>query len=166
MKGHVRERGKGNWYAVLSIRDPRTGRRKVKFQSLPGCKGKRDAQIECGRLIQEMNSGAYIDPSKLTVAEFLDRWDRDHAAPNVTPKTRERYGQLIKKQIKPDIGQVQLQKLRPHHLTELYSTLLKGGLSARTVNHVHRLLHRALGSCGNMGPCPTERCRVGRATES
>jgi hypothetical protein len=43
MKGHVRERGAGNWYAVLSTRDAETGKRKVKWISLPGCKGKRDA---------------------------------------------------------------------------------------------------------------------------
>jgi hypothetical protein len=44
MRGHVRERGKGNWYAVLSVRDPETGKRKVKFVSLPDAKGKREAQ--------------------------------------------------------------------------------------------------------------------------
>jgi hypothetical protein len=38
MKGHIRERGKGNWYAVLSVRDPETGKRKVKFHALPECK--------------------------------------------------------------------------------------------------------------------------------
>ena len=26
MRGHVRERGRGNWYAVLSVRDPETGK--------------------------------------------------------------------------------------------------------------------------------------------
>jgi integrase len=36
MKGHVRERGKGNWYAVLSVRDAQTGKRRVKFISLSG----------------------------------------------------------------------------------------------------------------------------------
>ena len=144
MKGHVRERGKGNWYAVLSVRNPQTGKRKVKFQSLRGCKGKREAQIECGRIVQEMTGGTYIDASKITVADFLEKWDRDYAVHNVTPKTRERYKQLIKNQINPNVGQVPLQKLRPANLTELYARLLKGGLSARTVNHVHRLLHRAL----------------------
>src|SRR5262249_31035030 len=144
MRGHVRERGKGNWYAVLSVRDPQTGKRKVKFQSLPGCKGKREAQIECGRIVQEMTGGTYIDTSKITIADFLDKWDRDYATQNVTPKTRERYKQIIKNQINPNVGQIPLQKLRPANLTELYAKLLKNGLSARTVNHVHRLLHRAL----------------------
>jgi integrase len=81
-------------------------------------------------------------------AEFLDRWLREYAELKVSPKTRERYAQLIKKQIKPNIGQLQLQKLRPVHLTELYAKLLKDELSPRTVNHVHRLLHQALSQAG------------------
>jgi integrase len=148
MKGHVRERGKGNWYAVLSVKDPQTGKRKVKFHSLPGCTGKKQAEAECRRILHQIDGGTYVDVSKVTVAEFLDRWQRDYADVKVSPKTRERYAQLIKNQIKPHIGQLQLQKLRPIHLTELYAKLLKDDLSARTVNHVHRLLHQALGQAG------------------
>jgi integrase len=46
---------------------------------------------------------------------------------------------------------VQLQKLRPVHLADLYAKLLKADLSPRTVGHVHRLLHRALGHAGTWG---------------
>lgn len=49
MRGHIRERGKGHWYAVLSIRDPE-GRRKVKWRKL-NATGKRKAEAECARLI-------------------------------------------------------------------------------------------------------------------
>ena len=52
MKGHVRERGAGNWYAVIDLRDPTTGKRKRKWHSLEA-KGKREAQIECARLISD-----------------------------------------------------------------------------------------------------------------
>jgi integrase len=148
MTGHVRERGKGNWYAILSVKDPQTGKRKVKWHSLPGINGKRAAQDECDRLIQEMKGGTYVEASRVTVAEFLDRWQRDYAEVKVSPKTRERYAQLIKNQIKPNIGQLRLQKLRPVHLTELYASLLKANLAPRTVNHVHRLLHKALKQAG------------------
>ena len=34
MKGHVREHGKGNWYVVLSVRDPATRKRKVQWRRL------------------------------------------------------------------------------------------------------------------------------------
>jgi hypothetical protein len=90
MKGHVRERGKGNWYAVLSVRDPQTGKRRVKWQSLPGCKGKREAQNECARILIEMQSGGYVAPDKTTVAQFLERW-LNHIKTQVEPNTHERY---------------------------------------------------------------------------
>src|SRR6516165_8971322 len=74
MRGHVRERGKGNWYAVLSVRDPATGKRKVQFRSLPDCKGKREAQQALARIVAELDAGTCIEPDKTTVAVFLQRW--------------------------------------------------------------------------------------------
>ena len=40
MRGHVRERGRGHWYAVIDIRDPVTGKRRRKWHSLADAKGK------------------------------------------------------------------------------------------------------------------------------
>jgi integrase len=144
MKGHIRRRGEHSWEIKFDAgRDPVTGRRRTRYVSFKGTK--RDAQIEQARLIAEYAAGVSVDPSKITVAEFLDRWDRDFAAVNVTPKTRERYRQIIKNQIVPHLGQVQLQKLQPTHLAEIYGKLqTDAGLSPRTVGHVHRLLHQAL----------------------
>ena len=52
MKGHVRERPKGssNWYAVIDVHDPATGKRRRKWHSLQAT-GKRQAQLECARII-------------------------------------------------------------------------------------------------------------------
>ena len=50
-------------------------------------------------------------PSKVTVAEFLDRWERDWATSNVGPKTLERYVELMKLHVRPRIGAKRLQKL-------------------------------------------------------
>jgi hypothetical protein len=59
MRGHVRERGKGRWYAVLSVRDPQTGRRKVQWRSLSGCRGKREAQQQLAHIVSEMQNAGY-----------------------------------------------------------------------------------------------------------
>jgi integrase len=150
MKGHIRQRGKTSWELKFDAgSDPITGKRKTRYASFKGTK--RDAQIELARLIAEYAAGASVDPSKITVSEFLDKWDCDFAALHVSPKTRERYRQLVKNQITSNVGQVQLQKLRPVHLADLYAKLLKADLSPRTVGHVHRLLHRALGHAGTWG---------------
>jgi hypothetical protein len=51
MRGHIRERSPGHWAIVLESRDPQTGKRKHKWHSFKGTK--REARIECSRLITE-----------------------------------------------------------------------------------------------------------------
>jgi integrase len=151
MKGHVRERGAGHWYAVIDTRDPATGTRKRKWHSLPDCTGKRQAQIKCAQLISDMKGGTYVEPSKVTVGEFLDRW-LGHIKSQVTPKSHERYSGLVKQNIKPAIGGSLLTKLRPVQISDAYTAALaggrkdgkEGGLSPRTVGHMHRVLKQAL----------------------
>ncbi|MHC2241231.1 tyrosine-type recombinase/integrase [Bradyrhizobium elkanii] len=148
MKGHIRERSPGHWAIILDQRDPATGKRKRKWHSFEG--NKRAAQIECARLISEVKAGAYVEPSKTTVAEFLTRWLK-HIKPNVSPRTHERYEQIATKNIAPLIGAKILSKLQPMDVSEAYGKALetgrrdgRGGLSPRTVHHMHRVLYSAL----------------------
>ena len=150
MKGHIRERGKGNWYAVLSTRDPQTGKRKVRFVSLPGAKGKREAQQECARIVTEMQKGAYVEPDKTTLAQFLERW-LAHIKTQVTPRTYGGYAERVRNNIIPALGATRLIKLLPEQISEAYSKALtsgrcdgKGGLSPQTVKHIHVVLKQAL----------------------
>lgn len=124
MRGSIRERSPGHWAIILDQRDPATGCRKRKWHSFKGTK--RQAQIECARLISATKDGSYIEPSKITVAQFLDRW-LDHVKPQVTPKSHERYSGLVKKNIVPALGAIILTKLRPLHIGEAYSAALKDG---------------------------------------
>jgi hypothetical protein len=55
MKGHIRERSSGHWAIVLDVRDPATGKRRRRWHSFAGTK--RQAQIECARLISAMKDG-------------------------------------------------------------------------------------------------------------
>lgn len=148
MKGHIRERSPGHWAVVIEQRDSSTGKRKRKWHSYKGTK--RGAQTECARLISETKSGEYVEPSKLTLAQFFDRWLK-HIKPNVSPRTHERYEQIATKNIVPLIGAKILSKLQPIEISECYSKALEsgrangsGGLSPRTVNHMHRVLFSAL----------------------
>lgn len=159
MVGHIRRRGKRSWEIKFDLgQDPLTGRRRIRYASFKG--GKRDAEGELARLISENAGCGGIEPSKATISEFLDRWDRDWATGNVEGKTIERYRELMVLCVKPHIGTLRIQKLRPVHLNELYAKLLreggKGGraLAPRTVGHAHRLLHRALGHAATWGIVP------------
>jgi integrase len=82
--------------------------------------------------------------------DFLERWLR-HIKPNVSPRTHERYEQIASKNIAPLLGAKILSKLVPIDISEAYAEALesgrrdgKGGLSPRTVHHMHRVLYSAL----------------------
>jgi integrase len=69
----------------------------------------------------------------------------------ITPRTAERYYELLANQIVPHIGQKPLQKLKPADIEAWHATLKtagrksgRGGLSTRTIRHAHRLLSKAL----------------------
>jgi integrase len=147
MKGHIRKRGK-SWAVVLDLGRDASGKRHQKWHAVPGTR--RDAQRELARLLNEINTGAYVEPSRMTVGEFLDRWLADYAKPKVSPKTHERYKEMIDGHIRPALGAYLLPKLAPLQIQAFYSRALakgrkdgKGGLSAQSVVHFHRLLHKA-----------------------
>jgi integrase len=151
MKGSVVQKRKGsrNWYAIIERRDEITGKRLRKWISLEAT-GKRQAQIECARIITELESGTFQEPSKTTLAEFLDRW-LDHMRAQVSPRSHERYAEIARKNIVPLLGQVKLSRLNAVQVSQAYSKALesgrrdgKGGLSPRTVHHMHRVLKQAL----------------------
>src|SRR5260370_42523704 len=89
MKGHIRERSPGHWAIILDAKNPVTGERKRRWHSFTGTK--RQAQIECARLIAEQQSGGAIEPNKITLGQFLDRFQTDWVVSHVSAHSRERY---------------------------------------------------------------------------
>jgi integrase len=142
MKGHVRERSPGHWAIVIDLNDPTTGRRRRKWHSFKGTK--REAQVECARLITEMDAGAYVEHDRKSLNQFLDSWERDWMATKVSPKTAERYSELLRLHVRPALGDKRMQAIRAEDLNRLYAQLHER-LAPRTVKHVHRLMHRIFG---------------------
>jgi integrase len=145
MTGHVRRRGERSWELKFDLgTDPVTGKRITRYHSFKGTK--REAEAELVRLKAAADKGEYVDPSKTTLGEFLDRWET-WAATQVSAKTLERYKELARHHVKPHLGASRIQKLKPVNFAELYGKLQKAkpegaDLAPRTVGHVHRLMHR------------------------
>lgn len=155
MKGHVFERSPGKWAIVLDLYDE-TGKRRRKWHTF-ATTSKRKAEEECSRLIAAMTTGRYVEPTKQTIAEFLDEW-LEFVRPSVSPKTHERYAELCRKTIVPQIGAVVLSKVRTDRIDAALSKMLtagrrgaSGGLSPRTVGHARRVLIKALGQAVTWG---------------
>ena len=144
--GNITRRGKDSWRLKFEAgdRDPVTGKRRTRFVTVRGTK--KAAQAELIRLLGEVNSGTAVDPSRVTIAEYLNAWlDNDT---DLSPKTIERYRQLVTQQIIPHLGGTLLQRLRPSQVNDWHGTLLRAGgkdgrpLASATVGQAHRILHR------------------------
>ena len=84
MRGHIRERSPGRWAIVIDVRDLRTGERKRRWISFKGTK--REAQTRCAQLIAELENGTSIDPARISVADYLDRW-LAHMRTQISPRS-------------------------------------------------------------------------------
>jgi integrase len=143
MEGHLRKRSDGSWTLVYELpRDPVTGKRRRKWETVHGTK--KDAERLLRQRLSEIDDGAFIEPSKLTVAQFLEQWLKDYAATHVRPKTLEGYESIIRVHVVPAFGSVPLAKLTPTPIQALYASMLERGRSATRVERVHRCLREAL----------------------
>ena len=151
MTGHLEKRSKSGWRIVIEGgRDARTGARRRIVHSVRG--NRRRAEEEMHRLLHELEAGTYVEPSKLTLTDYLRRWLQDYCEPRLAPNTIDGYRRLLEGHIIPRLGALKLRQLQPLHLQDFYSEMLragrkdgKGGLSARSVQYMHRIIHEALG---------------------
>ena len=150
MRGHIERRGQKSWRLKFDIgTDPLTGKRQTRRVTVKGTK--KNAEEELNRLLHEIGEGTFVDPSKLTVAEYLDQWLKDYARPNVAPKTAERWTEIVEKHLAEKWKALPLKNLKALHIQSYYTEALesgrrdgKGGLAPRTVHHHHRVLFQAL----------------------
>lgn len=132
-------------------------RRQKKVQGFATRAAAQDAMNE---LQVEKKAGTYVDPSRMTLGEYLDLWHADAAAHGWEGNTKTEYGVSIRRHIKPyPIANTRLQALTSIQLRAHYSFLLhegkirrnskdevtyQGPLSPKTVQNVHICLRSAL----------------------
>jgi len=145
-RGNITRRGKSSWRLKFELDGDTIGKRQTRYVTVRGKRS--DAERELTRLLSAADGGTLVEPRKTTVAEYIRTWlDGAHG---LSAKTLERYRELSEAQIVPHLGAVVLQRLRPSAVQEWHEKLLaRGGkkgrpLSARTVGHAHRVLHRVL----------------------
>jgi integrase len=111
----------------------------------------RKAQKQLTKLIYELDNGTYIQPDRTSVADYLKRWLEQSARQNLSPRSYERYADIIKNRFIPEFGRIPLKDLKPEHLQKYYSKMLQAGLSPRSVRYHHAVMHVALQTAIKLG---------------
>jgi len=104
---------------------------------------RRDFQYKLTAALRAQQQGQLIPLERQSTAQFLERWLTDVVQPGVRPRTYEIYGLNVRRLV-PLIGRERLAVLTPPKIQAAYGALLEQGLSRRTVEQAHTVLHTAL----------------------
>jgi integrase len=154
VKGHPKTAGKCSgrcirYYPRLELPRGPDGTRR--FESLGGYPTRKHAEAALADALVRRSHGLALDPAKLTVDQYLDRW-LAHVRGSLRARTVARYAALLRDHVRPSIGARPLKQLAPLEVQAVYDRLAvggrkdhqPGGLAPQHILAVHRCLHRAL----------------------
>jgi integrase len=169
MRGHVRKRGT-RWAFVIDVGKDESGARRQKWTS--GLRTKKEAEAALTQALRRLDRGDYSEPSSQNLENYLQEW-LPSIRSTVRASTWINYSSLVRVQVIPRLGRVELRKLDASRLNMFYAELLKegridgrGGLSPRTVQYTHTVLHRALRDAVRRGLLIRNVCDLADPPES
>jgi integrase len=124
------------------------------------CNNRTEARAELAKAIAKRENGGLVAPDKMTFGEWLDKW-LEGKKPHLAGSTYTNYASDIKHHIKPGLGHLRLQAIKPLHLKNFYSDLaqklvLVGGrgkqkkkqgtrvLSVSSQRQIHSIIYSSL----------------------
>ena len=153
--GSIRKRKDGRWEGRYVVgHDPIIGKmisRNVLGKTQAEVKEKLRTAIENSKRLDYTQTGKY------TVGQWMDEWFEAYAKVKVRPSSHQTYKGYIENHIKPNIGDIPIEKLTSLQLQKFYRLLLAEGrvpriesekqpkgLSAKTVRNINQVISSAM----------------------
>lgn len=153
--GNIRKRKDGRWEGRYVVgRDPDTGKMIMK-----NVLGKTQAEVKekLRKAIDDSKQLDFTKEGKYTVGQWMDEWFEAYAKVKVRPSSHQTYKGYIENHIKPNIGDIPIEKLTSLQLQKFYRRLLTEGrvpriesenqpkgLSAKTVRNINQVISSAM----------------------
>lgn len=138
-EGGIDERGEN----IFRLRWRANGKRHT--ETFRGTKA--EARKRLRALSRSVDTGEHVDPTDLTVAQWVDQWIAAGAPgrkkKKVGQRTLERYEELLRVHVKPALGTTALQKLKATQIDKLYGDL-EEVLAPMTLHHLHTCFNSCL----------------------
>lgn len=176
-EGSIRKRSDGRWEGRYTDGfDPGTGKQRQK--SIYG-KTQKEVQQKLKQITMEIDSGKYVEPSKIALSTWLDTWMSEYTG-DKKYLTVKNYRHSIETHIKPKLGAVKLKDLTPPMIQSFYNELARSGkrvverekdgkikkkdgktvfkncpLSPKTIKNIHGVLSKALSVAVDIGYLPS-----------
>ena len=140
-EGSISKRPDGTWWARISLGVTSNGKRKRK--AFYG-KTRKEVQEKLTAALNDENNAGYIEPTKMTLAHWMDIWLCDYKKRSVKPSTFYRMCCTVEVHIKPHLGHYKLTDLRPDMVQKFVNQMDENGLAPSTIKRNCSTLRIAL----------------------
>lgn len=133
--GSIRQRPDKRWEARYTTPDGR--QRSVYALS------EQEVTVKLRAALSAIDNGAWQQPSKLTMAQWLEIWLNDYQS-HTTGRTVETYRLVVNKHMVPVFGKVKVSNMNQIHVRRMISTMTKGGSKPASINQARGILSAAM----------------------
>jgi integrase len=148
-EGSITRRKDGLYMARYTVQTATGTKRKTLYG-----KHREDVAEKLVDALSNRNQGLVFDAVSQTVGEYMEQWLQTSARGSVRESTYESYRNQVRRYVVPAIGRVKLKRLSAMQIQGMYRAMLDRGLSPRTVQYTHAVLHRALRQAVRWGLVP------------
>lgn len=134
----------GKWKGKFEIGIDIKGNRK--FKSCTG-NSEKEVRLKLKDLMVKHSSGIDISSKCIKVGEYFEKWFYNSAIYGLRDSTSQSYEMIIRRHIKPNIGNIAFANLNGDDIQKFYNHLYtngrlagKGGLSNKTVENIHLVM--------------------------
>src|ERR1043165_10188820 len=117
--GQIIPRGEDTWLVRIFMGRDGNGKRRYLNKTIRG--KKKDAQDYLSKTLTAISAGTFIEPSPLTVDQYLDKWLAAAARPRLRERTFSSYSYLLSLYVRPALGGNRLADVRPLNVQKPYT---------------------------------------------
>jgi integrase len=149
-EGSIYLRKDGRWCASITLEN----RKRKTFYG----KTRKEVQEKLRVALNEQKQGILSTGPQQSMKQFLEQWLEEVHKPTLRIGTYKGYRRYLDKHIFPVLGHIPVQKLTPQKVQAFYTRKQQEGLSAKSVNNIHGMLHKALDHAVRWGLAPRNVC--------
>lgn len=144
---YVKKEG-NSWYYTVDLGKSEDGKRKRTKKR--GFKTKKEAEVALAKVVHELNSGTFVQPTRTLYEEFLRDWLEDKKL-SIKDQTYKNYVTIASTHIIPTLGRFQVQQLSAVILQKFISTLSGNGLANSYIKKIIDVLNGFLKKAKRLG---------------
>lgn len=150
-EGSIYRTAAGQWKVSLSIRTAAGKRRRINRNA----RTKADAVAILAKL-RNTDAAMFIDPERITLGQYLERWLTTHVAANRSASTAALYRSISDRHITPKLGGVGLRRLSTAIVQEFVDGMIAANTASRSRQLAFAILGKAMKHAVKVGLIPVD----------